>query len=210
MNAASTAPVPWSADQLFDYLRHGWDEQHGVAAGPMAPVVHDLSQVAEEDVRAIAVYVASLMPPRPAAQARSDAAPPVVERDEDRALLRGAADERRSAASSAEEGAIVYAGACSDCHNQRLSPLARKPVRLSLATSVNAPGPSNVIHVVLEGIWPEAGGRGPLMPGFAAELTEGQVVGLVSYLRGRFSKLPAWSDVPARVREISRAKEDEP
>ena len=37
INAASPAPVPWTADSLHVYLRHGWHAQHGVSRGPMAP-----------------------------------------------------------------------------------------------------------------------------------------------------------------------------
>src|SRR2546428_4039639 len=61
LTETSPAPVPWSADTLYDYLRRGHEQRHGIAAGPMAPVAHNLSGAAEEDVRAIAVYIASRM-----------------------------------------------------------------------------------------------------------------------------------------------------
>ena len=51
----SPAPVAWTADALFDYLRTGRDAKHGIAAGPMAPVVRNLAGVAPEDVHAIAI-----------------------------------------------------------------------------------------------------------------------------------------------------------
>ena len=37
--ASPASPVPWTEGALFDYLRTGFSAQHGVAAGPMAPVV---------------------------------------------------------------------------------------------------------------------------------------------------------------------------
>ena len=46
---------------MFHYLRQGWDAAHGTAAGPMQPVVHDLSEVAEEDVRASLERMAPLV-----------------------------------------------------------------------------------------------------------------------------------------------------
>src|SRR5437764_2595105 len=61
MNEASPAPLPWTADELFNYLRNGSDPRHGVAAGPMIDVVQNLAKVPESDVRAIAVYIADRM-----------------------------------------------------------------------------------------------------------------------------------------------------
>src|SRR6202158_5814656 len=60
INAQSPAPVPWTADALFAYLRHGWDPDHGTARGPMAEVVGNLSDVPDSDVRAIATYMAGV------------------------------------------------------------------------------------------------------------------------------------------------------
>ena len=62
----SQAPVPWSVDALTGYLRTGFDAGHGAAAGPMALVTHQLAAVPDTDVRAMAVYIGSLMPPKPA------------------------------------------------------------------------------------------------------------------------------------------------
>jgi hypothetical protein len=38
------------------------------------------------------------------------------------------------------------------------------------------------------------------MPGFAAVLTEPQVVDLVAYLRAHFTSGPAWDDIAAALR----------
>jgi mono/diheme cytochrome c family protein len=57
LNAESPAAVPWDAERLFRYLRHGFDDRHGLAAGPMAPVVRNLASVPDTDVRAISLYV---------------------------------------------------------------------------------------------------------------------------------------------------------
>src|SRR6202011_3781295 len=56
------APRSWSVDALATYLRTGVEATHGVAAGPMAPVTHQLEAVLDADVRAMAVYIAALMP----------------------------------------------------------------------------------------------------------------------------------------------------
>src|SRR5437763_8778513 len=60
INGQSPAPVPWDAEALFEYLRQGWHPDHGVARGPMAQVVGNLSAVPENDVRAIAIYMADV------------------------------------------------------------------------------------------------------------------------------------------------------
>lgn len=187
LSANSPAPVPWTADQLFDYLRRGREARHGVAAGPMAPVTHSLAGVAEEDVRAIAVYVASQM------STRSPVAP------------RTAGPER----AMPPEGAQIFAGACASCHEAPAANPSSAPVPLGLTTSLNAPDPRNTIHVVLDGLWPDPGESGASMPGFAAGLTDKQVTALVDYLRARFTDLPAWRDVPERVAAIRRTLEDE-
>src|ERR1017187_5413537 len=60
LNAASPAPVPWTAEQLYRYLRYGFDDVHDITAGPMAAVTHNLAVVPEQDLRAITAYIASL------------------------------------------------------------------------------------------------------------------------------------------------------
>ena len=60
LGGASRAPVPWDEAALTQYLREGFHPLHGVARGPMAPVVENLATVPPEDVAAMARYLASL------------------------------------------------------------------------------------------------------------------------------------------------------
>lgn len=186
LNAASPAPVPWTQEQLFAYLRHGVDDQHGAAAGPMAPVAHNLALVPEADVRAIATYVASM-----AGAAGDQAAKPV------RRELPAAAAGAQSTA------AAIFAGACAGCHSGAPGATA---VDLARSTVVHAPDPGNAIHVVLEGIAPPEGQRGPLMPPFAGALTDAQVADVLGYVRARFGGGAPWSDLATRVRAIRQAE----
>ena len=64
LNADSPAPVPWSQLQLVNYLFDGWDAEHGIAAGPMAPVVNHLYDQSEDDVFAMAAYIESWQRPK--------------------------------------------------------------------------------------------------------------------------------------------------
>jgi mono/diheme cytochrome c family protein len=173
----------------------------------MAPVVHNLSGAAEDDVRAIAVYVASRMQrPESARPGAADAAVATA-KEREAGAVGGAAGGN---ATSTGDGASVFAGACAGCHGAPPASPSAAPVALGLTTSVNAPDPRNAIHIVLEGLWPEPGAKGALMPGFAGELTDRQVIALVDYLRARFTDRPAWTDVPERVKEIRQAMQSEP
>src|SRR6185369_11327229 len=59
LTSLSHAPIPWSEDELYAYLRTGHSRYHGVAAGPMAPIVKDLKALPDQDIRAMAVYLNS-------------------------------------------------------------------------------------------------------------------------------------------------------
>jgi mono/diheme cytochrome c family protein len=204
LTLTSPAAVPWTADQLFDYLRGGREAKHGIAAGPMTPVVHNLARVAEDDVRAIAVYVASRMQPEgPDAQSPGNALFASA-----RPREAGSPSGSKRGTAALDEGAGIFAGACAGCHAVAPTAAERQPVALGLTTSINAPDPRNAIHITLEGLWPEPAERGALMPGFAGELTDRQVIALVDYLRARFTDKPAWTDVAERVSEIRQAMKD--
>lgn len=187
LQAASPARRPWDADALATYLRTGFQPQHGAAAGPMTAVTEELANVPEADIRAIATFVATLMP----RQAAPDpAAAPVP--------AGGAASPGGDAAARA-----VFAGACGGCHDAD-APMTRGGAPpLSLGTAVNAPTPRGVIQVILRGLPWREGGPAPYMPGFAEVLTDAQVVALADYLRAQYGGKPPWADLPA---EVSKAR----
>ena len=53
---------------------------------------------------------------------------------------------------------------------------------------------------------PVEGERSPIMPGFAASMSDAQIATLLNYLRSRFSSQPAWSDVEKIVAEARRTQ----
>jgi len=204
MNEDSPAPLPWTADEIFNYLRYGFDARHGIAAGPMVDVVQNLAKAREEDVRAIAVYIADRMR-RPVRQAKSNDEANAFAQLQESAAVPGMGRDAipaRSGGVASDSGAAVFEGACATCHYSGSGLQSTKPVPLALTTSVNAPDPRNLIHVVQSGLWPASGERGAMMPGFAAELTDDQLVAVVSYVRERFSRQPPWHDVSQNVRAI--------
>jgi mono/diheme cytochrome c family protein len=175
LQSASPAARPWTEDALATYLRSGFDAGHGAAAGPMTAVTEALAGVPEADVRAMAVYVASLMPSKAAVE-------PLV--------ARGGGDPHAAA---------IFAGACGGCHGAD-APMTRGGApSLAMSSAVNAPTPMGAIQTILNGIPWREGKAAPYMPSFAAALTDAQVADLAGYLRATYSEKPAWSDVPAAV-----------
>jgi mono/diheme cytochrome c family protein len=177
LQEASPAAEPWTEESLTAYLRTGFDARHGAAAGPMTEVTEQLARVPEPDVRAMAVYVASLMPQSaPASKATPE---PKAARD--------------------ARGQAMFAGACGGCHAAD-APMTRDGApALSLSTVVKAPTPRGVIQVILRGIPWREGKSAPYMPSFASTLTDAQVAELAGYLRATYSDKPDWGDLPAEV-----------
>jgi mono/diheme cytochrome c family protein len=204
LNAESPSPVPWTATQLDTYLRTGIEDDHAIAAGPMASVSRNLATVSPEDTRAIAVYVASLIDPQTAearqrgeealAQARR-AASTAPRSDLDRARMASTDQARPS-------GAALYADTCAGCHDAGRDVSSGGALHLSLAIAPALPAPTNLIHLTLEGIAPADGEPGRWMPGFAGALTPDQVSALVRYVRVEFGKRPAWHNVDEEVTKV--------
>lgn len=166
-----------------------------------ARVTDNLASVPDPDVRAIAVYVASLMG-EPAQERREQG-----ERLAAVAKAFGAGGKPQSAGSQAappqaagDMGSAIYAGACASCHESG-RPVPYGGINLALSTAINGENPRNLLNVLLAGLPAADGVRAPIMPGFGAILTDAQIAALTSYLRSRFSTKPAWSDLPAQLRE---------
>ena len=189
INARSPAPVPWDAEALFSYLRQGWHPDHGVARGPMAEVISNLSSVPASEVHAIAVYMTSVFGPAPPDRLR--------QASEMRAQI-GSSPVQLAPANAA--GALIYAAACAMCHETG-RPLPYGGVNLGLSTAISAPDPRNVANIVLSGIPPVEGERSPIMPDFASSMNDEQISVLLNYLRARFSSQPAWTGVEKTVRD---------
>jgi nicotinate dehydrogenase subunit B len=186
-------PAAWREDDYYAYLRTGHSPRHGSALGPMSPVIDELSALPDQDIKAMAVYLASLADP--AVGARDQAAQVVGA--EERAMRVGA--EVRSPVSR------LYNGACAVCHEAQplIDHYAPRP-SLALSSAVHAARPDNLIRIVLEGSLHAAGaGRPGGMPSFAGSLNDRQLTDLAAYLRIRFaSDKPAWRDVGAVVKRV--------
>ncbi|WP_256659650.1 molybdopterin cofactor-binding domain-containing protein [Pseudomonas sp. LS-2] len=188
LNSLSKSPTPWTEDQLFNYLSSGYSDAHGVAAGPMGPVVSELAKLPKSDVRAMAVYLASL---NGSAQAASVAAEPVSSRK----------PEPLVSAQSLSNGQRVFEGSCQGCHADGLGPkLFGVSPSLASNTNVHSALPDNLIKVIQQGISKPATADLGYMPGFGDSLSDTQISDLAAYLRSRFApKEPQWTGLREKV-----------
>jgi mono/diheme cytochrome c family protein len=193
INAQSPSPVPWDADALYAYLRDGVHPDHGTARGPMAEVVRNLSAVPASDVRAIATYMADQF-----------GAPSTERKRQGEAAIAQAKSTQPTAALDAP-GAAIYAAACAGCHESG-RPAPYGGINLALSTAISGPDPRNLANIVFAGVRPVAGERSPIMPGFADNMSDAQIAALMTYLRSRFSRQPAWSSLDNVVADARRTQ----
>lgn len=201
LNDASPAPVHWSADAFAHYLAFGFEANHGVARGPMAEVANDLHALSNDDIHAMAVYLADQAGPSKTPAGN-------VERQQAAQGERGTAGAANSADSQAavtrsadgEEGASIYVSACASCH-QGPRALPFGGIDLALSSGVAGPNPTNLFNVVLYGLPATGAASMPIMPGFAAAMNDAQLVVLARYLRAHFSDKEPWNDIEKSLRE---------
>src|SRR6202790_2673227 len=188
LTSLSQAPIPWSEGELFAYLRRGESLLHGVAAGPMAPVVRELTALPDADIRAMAVYLASF---------NANA----VDRAAEAALATNLENMTRGRAVAASAiGARLYEGACAVCHAVGGPPLFGSRPSLALNSNLHSAVPDNLIQVILHGIASPASSDLGYMPAFKDSMTDDQLAELVSYLRQQFAPdKPPWTEVHAAV-----------
>jgi nicotinate dehydrogenase subunit B len=155
----------------------------------MAPVVQDLASLPDQDVRAMAVYLASFNEKaigRPAQE-----------------TLAAQLETGTKVAVAASPGARLYLGACAVCHEVGGLPLFGSRPSLALNSNLHSATPDNLIQVILHGVQTPASSDLGYMPAFKDSLSDEQVAALVSYLRAQFAPdKPAWSDVRTIIGRI--------
>ncbi len=154
----------WDEGRLRAYLATGHAAGLASAGGPMAAVAGTLAHLPEEDVGAMAVYLASLIPEGTVAAPVAQAAMP-------------------------ETGIHrIYEASCATCHEPAFDGmLTAARVPLGMTTSVRAPTSASVEAVIREGLRAPAGTDLRDMPGFGADLSETQIAELAAYVRARYA-----------------------
>ncbi len=186
LTATSAAPVAWTQQAVYDYLRTGHSEEHGVAAGPMAAVVSQLAALPDADIAAMAEYIAG---GRTASLGQAKAL---------------AAASWQDLAADGSEGARLFAGACQSCHHDGGGPpVLGAHVTLALTTSLHAARPDNLLRVLLGGIEQPARPELGNMPAFRDSLNDRQMAELTRFLRARFApSQPKWADLEQTVSRL--------
>ncbi|WP_088280456.1 molybdopterin cofactor-binding domain-containing protein [Ideonella sp. A 288] len=195
LGALSRSPVPWTEDTLVQYLRQGHSPQHGVAGGPMAPVVRGLATLPEDDVRAMAHYLMSLQATPREASPTASAEALIARSQAQAAVLRGPAQR-------------MFDSACGACHHDGDGPeVAGLNLPLALNGKLHAERPDNLLRTVIDGIQDPAFPRLGHMPAFGRAIDDRQLAELAAYLRQRFAPgQPAWDDLPAAVARARAAQ----
>ncbi|WP_346839739.1 cytochrome c [Microbulbifer sp. SAOS-129_SWC] len=191
LNAQQPVPIHWTEQTLYDYLRSGQSPYQGVAAGSMSEVVHKgLKQASDKDIRAMAVYLASL--------GNDDA-----QQNDAAALAASTIDgAQQRTANDRSHGENLYIGACTGCHyNAADKPIALR-AELSLNSAVTADDPTNLLRVLLQGIAADQGTPGFVMPEFAT-LSDDDIVSLADFLRRRAAREP-WPDLHKRLTDLRK------
>jgi hypothetical protein len=157
----------------------------------MATVTTSLRPVPQNDVTAIAAYVENRMEQR---------APERQQRVADLQRQSGSSEDHNQQAQSGSvpAGQSLYEDACANCHESgRALPFG--VLNLKFSTAINAPNPQNMINIVDFGLPAPDGAAGPIMPGFAGVLDDGQLGVLLNYLPERFGAALAWQNVVGMV-----------
>jgi len=189
----SKSAVPWDADELYRYLRHGHTQRHGIAGGPMAEVVREMQQLPDDDVRAMATYLGSFNP-EPAADPKAVAQQMVDNAARTQGQLLGPAQR-------------MFDSACASCHHDGNGPtLLGVNTPLALNSNLTSARPDNLLRTILDGVREPATRDIGFMPAFREALDDWQIAELAGYMRARFApQEPAWTDLPAQVARVRAA-----
>jgi mono/diheme cytochrome c family protein len=190
LTAANPSAVPWTASEFARYLRTGSGVYHGIAAGPMGPVVHGgLDALPDSDVAAIATYLGDIV------------GAPDVDPAQNPLVVASLKAGRPDPAYRNDLGERLYATACAACHYNAREVIAGRP-DLAITSSTRLDQPDNLIHVILDGVSANEGTRGVVMPAFRTALSDDQIAAIAAYLRNNQANLTPWPDLSDKVTKI--------
>lgn len=147
----------WSNADLATYLKTGVAPGKGVALGPMAETVQNLSHASDADLKAMAAYLKST--------------PPIAEPHQKLALFEGR-DER---------GSEIYLNSCASCHGVDGKGVTSVIPGLQGNGAVTAQGPQNVIQVILGGV--DARAHYAPMPAVGVAMTNEDIAAVTNFVR---------------------------
>jgi mono/diheme cytochrome c family protein len=167
----------WRIEDVVSYLKTGWGGGQA-ATGTMALVVaNSTSQLADADLRSIAVYLKDIAAP-------AQAPAPL---DKTSAVMRS--------------GKALYSANCSACHTSTGEGVAGLAPTLANSPIVQSASTDTLLDVVLNGaqaVATDAAPTAPGMPAFGWQLSDEQIAALLTYVRndwGNAGSAVAASDV---------------
>jgi len=174
----------WTSEDIQSFLKKGMAPQ-GTMTLEMYPVLMHSSQYMQDaDIAALEVYLTKGRLPQ--SSARTAAEP------DQRAITQSA-------------GRDVYISVCAGCHGLNGEGKPHIAPAMNINTSAMLADPSNLIHVIVNGVAEQKMADGEVMqamPGFRTALSTQQIADLVNYMRKE------WGDQPADITsmEIERAQ----
>ncbi|MDP5030369.1 MAG: c-type cytochrome [Paraglaciecola sp.] len=191
LTASNPAPLPWRAEDFYEYLSTGNSTYHDSAGGPMAPVVHaGLSALSSDDLMAISLYFAD----------KAGSGEQNIENNE--ALLSAINAQQALPDLRLDKGANLYAAACQSCHYSGQDMVKGRPL-LALGSSLHLDEPTNLINVILDGFRADQGIHGVVMPAFRQAFTDEDIATIAAYLRQSAGE-KAWPNLISKVGEVRR------
>lgn len=190
LDANSPAPLRWTAESLANYMLDGRDPTHGIAAGPMTPVVDQLADQSDDDIAAISAYVLSFQKNRPDGDAAARAFA------EERQLVNTPGAPPPAVDAALKPGADIFMRACVSCHRK-----GEKYTPLALTSVLNDADPRNVIQITLHGLRPPRASRGFTMPAHAW-MSDRELADLLRFLRAHFTRKAPWPDLERTIAEV--------
>jgi mono/diheme cytochrome c family protein len=170
----------WTRDEVVGFLKTGRNA-HASAGGEMGLVVQDsTSQLADDDLQAIAAYLADRAP-----------SPPVQMSPPDSSVMK--------------VGEAIFTDACAGCHLGRGQGQAFAFPPLARSANAQQADPTTALHMILSGVQASPTRAQPTaftMPAFAWKLDDQQVAAVATYVRNSWGNAaPAVTpDQVARLR----------
>ncbi|HVV93371.1 MAG TPA: cytochrome c [Hyphomicrobiales bacterium] len=162
----------WSDAALTSFLASGHAEGHSAAAGPMGEVVENsLRHLTKDDIAAIVTYLKTV---RPIANAPAVATDPPARQSPAAPVALG------------DLGTRTFAGECAGCHAWDGSGVQSPAAALIGSRTVNDPAGTNLVNVMLEGVYLDLNGGPVFMPPFAAAHSNDEIAAVANFVNHRF------------------------
>jgi mono/diheme cytochrome c family protein len=167
----------WTVDEIAAYLKTGVIKGKTTAFGPMAEVVQNsLSHLTDADLRAMAEYLKSIPPNSGLRTGRPRPDP------------------------ARAQGAALYMGYCSGCHQDTGAGIAGVFSPLAGNAAIIAPDPGNLLQAILLGV--PAQFKYGAMPSFAAQLNDHQIADIANYVRSSWGNTAPPNTTAAMVAKL--------